>query len=49
MMDYGKTKKKTTTKKTDKSQRFDWMKLIHGYRLVSTGWLADASEFDSMI
>ena len=46
----GKQKKQQQQKKkTDKSQRFDWMKLIHGYRLVSTGWLADASEFDSMI
>ena len=41
--------KKQKTKKTDKSQCFDWIKLIHGYRLVSTGWLADVNEFDLMI
>ena len=28
---------------------FDWMKLIHCYRLVNKGWLADINLFDSMI
>ena len=31
------------------NQRFDWIKLIHWYRLVNIGWLADTELFDSMI
>ena len=30
-------------------QRFDWIKLIHWYRFVNTGWLADIDLFDWMI
>ena len=33
----------------DENQRFDWIKSIHGYRLVNIGWLADINLFDSMI
>ena len=33
----------------DENQRFDWMKLIHGYRLVNVGWLADINMFNLMI
>ena len=33
----------------DENQRFDWIKSIHGYRLVSIGWLADIDLFYSMI
>ena len=33
----------------DENQRFDWMKLIHGYRLVNMGWLADINMFNLMI
>ena len=31
------------------NQRFDWIKLIHGYRLINIGWLADINLFNSMI
>ena len=34
---------------SDENQRFDWIKSIHGYRLVNIGWLADINLFDSMI
>ena len=44
MMDYEKTQKIP-----GKSQRFDWIKLIHGYPLVNIGWFADINLFDSMI
>ena len=44
MMDYGKTKKMP-----DENQGFDWIKSIHGYRLVNIGWLADINLFNSMI
>ena len=33
----------------DENQRFDWIKSVHGYRLVNIGWLADINFFDSMI
>ena len=36
-------------KLSDENQRFDWIKSIHGYRLVNIGWLADINLFDSMI
>ena len=31
------------------NQRVDWIKWIHGYRLVNIGWLSDINLFDSMI
>ena len=33
----------------DENQRFDWIKLIHGYQLVNIGWFADIKLFDLMI
>ena len=33
----------------DENQRFDWIKSIHGYRLVNIGWLADINLLNSMI
>ena len=30
-------------------QRFNWIKFIHGYRLVNIGWLADIDLLNSMI
>ena len=33
----------------DESQRFDWIKLIHRYRLFNIGMLADINLFESMI
>ena len=44
-MDYGLWENK---KIADGNQRFDWMNLIHGYRLVNIGWLADINLLDSM-
>ena len=44
MMVYGKIKKIP-----DENQRFDWTKLIRGYRLVNTRWLADINLFNLMI
>ena len=31
------------------NQRFDWIKLIHGYQLVNIGWITDINLFTSMI
>ena len=31
------------------NQRFDWIRSIHWYLLVNTGWLADIDMFTSMI
>ena len=45
-MDYGLWENK---KISDENQRFNWINLIHGYRLVSIGWLADINLLDSMI
>ena len=33
----------------NENQRIDWIKSIHGYRLVNIGWLADINLFNSMI
>ena len=44
MMVYGKIKKIP-----DENQRFDWTKLIRGYRLVNTRWLADINLLNLMI
>ena len=33
----------------DENERFDWIKPIHGYRLVYIGRLTDTNLFDSMI
>ena len=35
-------------KLSDENQRFDWIKLIHSYRLVNIGCLADMDLFDSV-
>ena len=43
-MEYEKTKKLP-----DENQRLDWIKSIHGYRLVNIGWLVDINLFDLMI
>ena len=36
-------------KLSDENERFDWIKLIHWYRLIIIGWLAYANLFESMI
>ena len=30
----------------DENQRFDWIKSIHGYRLLNIGWFADINLFN---
>ena len=36
-------------KQKNENQHFDWIKLIHGYRLVNIGWFADINLFNLMI
>ena len=36
-------------KNPGENHHFDWIKSIHGYRLVNIGWPADINLFNSMI
>ena len=44
MVDYRENKKMP-----GENRRFDWIKSIHGYRLINISWLANINLFDSTI